>query len=145
MDLNFHITLTNPPAELDFGLQKGAGSKFEVVQVQRSTGEDLDFSFVADVKGSAGDGKAPDFKSPVVQGPLNGRFVYIDIGAMAGQTGAMQLRLKIPLYGITWPLIEQAALLNHTLTTSVPGTGKNGGPNCATVKPFEGWAVDNKR
>jgi hypothetical protein len=23
----------------------------------------------------------------------------------------------------------------------VPGTGKDGGPNCATVKPFAGWRL----
>jgi Family of unknown function (DUF5990) len=28
---------------------------------------------------------------------------------------------------------------NKILETKVPGTGRDGGPNCATVKPFEGW------
>jgi len=27
------------------------------------------------------------------------------------------------------------------LQTSVPGKGKDGTPNCATVKPFAGWMV----
>jgi hypothetical protein len=25
------------------------------------------------------------------------------------------------------------------LETRVPGTGRDGGPNCGTVKPFTGW------
>jgi hypothetical protein len=27
------------------------------------------------------------------------------------------------------------------LEARVPGTGKDGGPSCATVKPFEGWKL----
>ena len=27
--------------------------------------------------------------------------------------------------------------------TRVPGTGRDGGPNCATVKPFAGWKSKN--
>jgi len=48
--------------------------------------------------------------------------------------------MKIPLTGITWQTVSQ---LNETagLQTSVPGTGKKGGPNYATVKPFIGWSV----
>jgi len=78
-----------------------------------------------------------------VQGPTNGRFIYIGIGTLAGQLGSIwSRRLKIPLQGITWEMIEQ--LLddsNSILETRVPGTGKDGTPNCATVKPFDGWYV----
>lgn len=35
------IVLEQPPAGIDFGLQKGKGSSFEVVQKQRSKGGDL--------------------------------------------------------------------------------------------------------
>ena len=53
-------------------------------------------------------------------------------------------RLKVPL-GITWQdidkLMDDAKLV---LGTSLPGTGKDGGPNCATVKPFEGWHLVNR-
>ena len=30
---------------------------------------------------------------------------------------------------------------NLIIETHVPGTGKDGTPNCATVKPFAGWKV----
>jgi uncharacterized protein DUF5990 len=30
------------------------------------------------------------------------------------------------------------------LQTKVPGTGKDGGPNCATVKPFSGWHLSTR-
>jgi Family of unknown function (DUF5990) len=78
-----------------------------------------------------------------VQGPSGERFVYIDIGTCAGQTDTVwSRRLKIPLRGITLIMIGQ--LQNNTqmiLETRVPGTGKDGGPNCATVKPFAGWKL----
>jgi hypothetical protein len=49
-------------------------------------------------------------------------------------------RLKIPLKDISTETVK--LLLNDAsliLETKVPGTGKDGGPNCATVKPFSGW------
>lgn len=51
-------------------------------------------------------------------------------------------RLKVPLYVITWELInELSANPGSVLQASVPGKGKDGTPNCATVKPFAGWNV----
>jgi hypothetical protein len=76
-----------------------------------------------------------------VQGPANERFIYIDIGTYAGEPGATWgRRLKIPLKGISKEMISE--LLSGTgkmLETKVPGTGRDGGPNCGTVKPFGGW------
>jgi hypothetical protein len=49
-------------------------------------------------------------------------------------------RLKIPLRDISSDTIRQMlADPSLVLETKVPGTGKDGGPNCATVKPFSGW------
>ncbi len=33
------------------------------------------------------------------------------------------------------------------LQTKIPGTGKDGGPSCATIKPMDGWmeSLMNKR
>ncbi|HYJ85907.1 MAG TPA: DUF5990 family protein [Pyrinomonadaceae bacterium] len=68
-------------------------------------------------------------------------FVYIDIGTYAGQkeTGWSR-RLKVPLRGITWDMID-GAMAAGQLETRVPGTGKDGSPSCATVKPFPGWKL----
>jgi hypothetical protein len=84
----------------------------------------------------------PDFRGPVVQGPLGQRFVYIDIGTYAGQTDVpWSRRLKIPLIGITWDVIDRASATQMVLETRVPGTARDGGPTCATVKPFGGWKL----
>jgi hypothetical protein len=128
------ITLEKPPLNTVYSLQKGSGSNYEPVQVQKSQGGDLQFSFSIEIKGTPQTLATPDFRGPFVQGPVGGRFIYLDIGSYAGG-GGWSGRLKIPLTGITWEQVESG----KELTTTVPGTGKNGMPNCATVKPFAGW------
>lgn len=140
-ELTLRIVLEQPPAGVDFGLQKGRGSVYETVQTQRSKDEDLSFEFAVGVR--TGMASVPDYSGPFVQGPRGGRFVYIDIGTLAGQSDSQWTRrLKIPLTGITWDMIDRAAAKAHgALETRVPGMAKDGGPNCATVKPFDGWKV----
>ena len=140
MNLRLQIVLQTPPAGVDFGLQKGSGSNYQVVWLQRSTTGNLQFELVIDVKGDSNK-EAPDFKGHFVQGPKLGRFIYINIGQNAGQADSIwSRRLKIPLTGITWRMVSQADANSETLLqTLVPGTAKDGGPNCATVKPFNGW------
>lgn len=120
-------------------LQKGKGSNYEVIQKQRSGGDDLRFEFTARVALGV-NGAAPNLLGPFVQGPPGGRFVYIGIGAFVGQAGGWSRRLKVPLSGISSQMLNQIG--NHAkliLETHVPGTGKDGGPTCATVRPFAGW------
>jgi hypothetical protein len=139
MSLTFQIVLSNPTEGVEFGLQKGAGSLYETVQKQKAIKGDLQFDFKAEIK----KGKTGEYslQGPFVQGPPQGRFVYIDIGTYAGQAGSpWSRRLKIPLTGISQELLADVFNgQNKMLETKVPGTGRDGGPNCATVKPFEGW------
>ena len=138
-EITLRIFLETPPAGVDFGLQKGRGNDYETIQTQRSRGKDLVFEFSVRAKESK-DG-APNFLGSFVQGPTGERFVYIDIGTSAGQTGTCwSRRLKIPLRGITWPMIEEVLSDSKSLLeTRVPGTGRDGSPTCATPKPFSGW------
>ena len=141
-ELNLRIVLEKPPANVDFGLQKGRGSDYETIQKQRSRAKDLLFEFTVGVKDSRKDA-LPTLLGPFAQGPPAQRFIYIDIGAYAGQTDTVwSRRLKIPLSGITWEVVDQAlADPKSVLETRVPGTGKDGSPTCATVKPFAGWRL----
>jgi Family of unknown function (DUF5990) len=133
------IVVLGPPPGVDYGLQKGHGSKYETVQTERSNGDDLRFAFTIGVK--AGGKGAPDFGGPFVQGPRGGRFIYIDIGTYAGQTGTpWSRRLKIPLTGITRQAIDRV-VRGGVLETRVPGSGRDGSPTCATAKPFVGWTI----
>ncbi|WP_080054952.1 DUF5990 family protein [Spirosoma aerolatum] len=143
-ELQLRIVLVNPPAGIDFGLQQGSGHTYETIQTQRSTTQDLVFSFTVRVKGDAVTDPAPTLLGHFVQGPPSSRFVYLDIGTAAGQADSVwSRRLKIPLT-ITWPLIEQVSMHpKQLLETLVVGTNKDGTPTCGTVKPFAGWRVGN--
>lgn len=122
-----------------WGLQKGKGSDYETVQKQNATSGDLVFEFIAGVKLT--DDGITDFFGPYVHGKRGERFVYLDIGTYAGETNSIWgRRLKIPLSGVTKEIFDKPGDA-IVLQCKVPGTGKDGGPNCATVKPFKGWEL----
>lgn len=138
-EITLRIVLEKPPHGVDFGIQKGRGSIYETIQTQRSAGGDLAFEFNVVVKAaSAG---SVDFAGPIVQGPRGARFVYVDIGTVAGQRDTpWSRRLKVPLAGITSDLIRRGLSgTNGVLEARVPGTGRDGGPSCASVRDFDGW------
>ena len=142
-EVTLQIVLVKPTTGVDFGLQKGSGNNYETIQKQRSEAHDLIFKFSVKVKGEREKDLLPKFSGHFVQGPPNGKFIYIDIGTCAGQTNTgWSRRLKVPLSGINWKEIDQLiATPDLILETIVPGTGRDGGPNCATVKPFPGWRI----
>jgi hypothetical protein len=134
-ELTLRIVIEQPPAGVDFGLQKGRGNAYETVQTQRSQGKDLVFEFQSSIKDGVSDSMVA-LGGPFVQGPPRQRFVYIDIGTYAGQAdSSWSRRLKIPLDGIPAKVIGAGGVLQ----ARVPGTGRDGGPSCATVNDFEGW------
>lgn len=136
-EVRLRIVLVAPPAGVDFGVQQGKGKDYTTIQTQRSGGGDLTFEITVTAKDTRDDG-LPNFLGPLAQGPVAERFIYIDIGKCAGQSdSAWERRIKVPLGGITWEMIETKRVLEARL----PGTGKDGGPSCATVKPVDGWKV----
>lgn len=141
--LNLKIILQNPPAGIDYGLQKGSGKHYEAIQVQTSLAADLVFNFAINVKGDKEKDSLPNLVGDFVQGPKGGRFVYIDIGLLAGQVNTCwERRLKVPLSGISWDMIQKIKTDKKLLLeTRVAGKDKNGCPACATVKPFNGWKL----
>ena len=143
-ELTFRIILESPPPGVDFGLQKGRGNDFEVVQKQRSRKGDLSFEFDSRVK--EGKDGSPTLLGPFVQGSPQERFVYIGIGTFAGQIDSpWSRRLKVPFRDITWDVVNQAVRGNKILEAHVRGTGKDGSPTCATVKPFQGWKLSSSQ
>ena len=81
-----------------------------------------------------------------MQGPAGNKFIYINIGASAGQIKSpWNRRLKIPLTGISEDTRSKLlADINYFLETKVAGTSKDGSPSCATPKPFDGWKIVKK-
>jgi hypothetical protein len=130
------INLVTPPPGVAFGVQKGSGKRYETTQKKISVGGNLEFIFEVGVK--FGKDEQPDFHGPFVHGSVGQRFIYIDIGVAAGQMDSIWTRrLKVPLRNISWQMIDDTKA--GMLETTVPGTAKDGGPNCATVKDFTGW------
>jgi hypothetical protein len=134
-ELTLRIIIQQPPPGVDFALQKGSGKVYETVQKQRSEGNDLVFEFQPAIREGVSTIMAA-LGGPFVQGPPRQRFVYVDIGTYAGQADSCwSRRLKIPLDGIPPKFIGSGGVLE----ARVPGTGRDGGPSCATVKDFDGW------
>lgn len=143
-ELTLRVVLHKPPAGVDYAVQVGRGAVYETTGRRRSTGEDLSFEFAVRLGSSRP--AAPDFRGHVVQGPRGQRFVYIDIGTFAGQADSCwSRRLKVPLTGVTWTMVDTAlASAEMVLETLVPGSGRDGSPSCATVKPFDGWKLTRR-
>lgn len=142
-EITIQVILERPLPGVLYALQKGTGVQYESIQPQVASDQDLIFEGVIKLKGDGVKYDYPDFGGPLVQGIKTARFLYIDIGRTAKQMGSeWSRRLKIPLTGISWEMVRQLQTLpNPLLQTKVPGIGKDGGPNCATVKPFAGWHI----
>ena len=139
VELSLRIILEDPPPGVDFGLQKGGGNDFVTVQRQKSSTRNLEFNCQVVLKKNKH--LKLDFFGPFVHGPADGRFLYIDIGTYAGvKDSPWRRRLKIPLEGIPVKTLEEHFEAGSgMLEARVPGKGKDGTPNCGTVKDFKGW------
>lgn len=94
-------------------------------------GEPLIFDFPIRV------GPGPKFFGDQVrrEGPVR-RFVYIRIGQLAGDaSSAWSRRMKIDIHDIAQDLLERAAKSGGVVEMTIIGTGKDGTPACATVRP----------
>ena len=128
-EVTLRVIVERPPGGVDIGVQEGHGNDYKTVQTQKFTKQDLQFEFPIRVK--EGKNGQPNFLGSFAQGPANSRFIYLDIGTYAGQTNTQwSRRLKIPLTGITWPMIEQASDASVIMEARVACTGKDGGPSC---------------
>lgn len=64
------------------------------------------------------------------------RFVYICIGQSAGDHGSpWSRRMKIDIHDLPAALLDRAMAGEGTIEIVVDGTGKDGTPACATVRP----------
>lgn len=138
-DVLMRVVVDDPPAGVAFQLQRGRQD--DLVPAIRETKREIVFEFAVRI-GKRPTGE-PNFLGPFVQGPPSGRFVYINSGTLAGQTGSCWTRrAKVPLGGITWNLIERARASGVVLEAHVAGTGRDGGPSCASVPLCApGWRV----
>jgi hypothetical protein len=141
-EVPIRLVLIDPPAGVDFGIQRGRGARYETVLVQQRKRRDVSFDFSLAVADSRKDGQ-PNFMGTFAQGPPARRFVYIDVGTYAGQKDtSWARRMIVPLERITWELIQKAVRKpGYRLSARIPGRGTDGGPNCATVQLLGGWEI----
>ncbi len=136
--LSLRITVVDPPPNILWALQLG---RDELVKPTLNTKNRISFDFTAEV---VEDSSPAGFRlrGPAVQGRPGKRFVYLCIGAYAGQVGASAgWRAKIGLEGVNRKLVEAAkAKRSGVLEVQFAGTGPKGGPACATVPLLRaGW------
>ena len=144
VELPLRIILIAPPAGVVYGIQRGRGSAYEVAFAQEPARGDVTFDFA--IMAAQGKDGSPNFLGAYVQGPTGRRFVYVDVGRAAGQADTpWSRRMIIRLDDVTWPLIRKAAAPGRRLEARIQGTGSDGGPSCATVRPIAGWKVVGDR
>ncbi len=135
--LTVRITLLAPPAGVMFSLQEGDATSAHAVW---STGADLTFDIPVRIED--GPDGAPRWLGPHVRREGRRRFAYYCSGRHAGQPHTeWSRRGKVFLTDIPVDLVRRALAEGRALAASFPGTAKDGGPSCATVKPVGGWSL----
>jgi len=140
IDVPLRVVLVAPPAGVTYGIQRGRGSAYQVEFAQQPRRGDVTFEFAV----TAAEGKNGNrhFLGEYVQGPTGRRFIYVDVGQYAKQHDTeWARRMIIRLDDVTWPVIQKATKAGKRLEARIQGTGSDGGPSCATVKPIGGWKV----
>lgn len=128
-EIRMRIVIEQPVAGVLHSLQAKDGHSFDP---KRSTsGESLAFDVPIRVA------PGPKFFGDQVrrEGPER-RFIYIRVGQSAGDMlSPWSRRMKIDIHDIEQDLLDRAAASGSVIEISVNGTGKDGTPACATVRP----------
>lgn len=133
-DLEVRVAIQAPPPGVAWALQ--VGRDVLLPPVGRAGG--LEFGTTLRIVAKP-DGTL-DFRGSVVQGPRNGRFLYLNSGVRAGQVGSCwDRRAKVSLEGLR-PLLSGLDASSCAVRAVIEGTGKDGGPACASVPLKDpGW------
>lgn len=127
--INMRIVIERPVVGVLHSLQAKDESPLDPKSSRE--GEALPFDFQIRV------GPGPKFFGDQVrrEGPER-RFVYIRIGQLAGDASSpWSRRMKIDIHDIGADLLDRAAASGAVIKTIVDGTGKDGTPACATLRP----------
>ncbi len=133
----------------EFGLQDNSTTADWVIHAgQAHPNGDIRFECECRVRRHHRTG-SPSFLGPFVHGGAAQRFLYLSwrpVGWRPGQLDprcpAWLRRIKVHLKPITWEQIEESLKRGGVLEAVVPGTGRDGGPSCASVPLVGGgWTV----
>ena len=129
-EIRMRIIIEQPVPGVMHSLQSGDD---KVLDPKASkAGEPLGFDFPVRIA------PGPKFFGDQVrrEGPER-RFVYIRIGTMAGDClSPWSRRMKIDIHDVPQNLLDRA-MAGGVIELVVNGTGKDGTPACATVRPIE--------
>ena len=132
----------------EFGLQDNSTTVDWVIHAgQSQPNGDVHFECECRVRPHQRTG-LPNFLGPFVHGVASQRFLYLSwrpVGWRPSQPGppcpAWLRRMKVHLRSISWKQIEELTR-GGVLEAVVPGTGRDGGPSCASVPLVDGgWTV----
>lgn len=136
--IGIRIRMIAPPDGVHIAVQRG---RDELLPPVDTSNGDLTFEFDIDVDISSG---TPNFLGKFAQGPKDSRFIYVNSGCYGGQVhAAWNRRAKLPLMTVTTHQVEEVLASGRRLETEFPGTGRDGGPTCASVKGLV-WRVAEK-
>jgi hypothetical protein len=128
-EIDFRIVIEQPVIGVVHSLQ--ARDDAPLAPKSSCDGEPLVFDFPVRV------GPGPKFFGDQVrrEGPER-RFVYIRIGTMAGDPSSpWTRRMKIDIHDIEQAMLDRAAGSGGVIETTIVGTGADGTPACATIRP----------
>ena len=134
--LSLRIIVVDPPAGVAFALQR---DRAELIPATSDSPSRFTFEFTVEVADATK--LPPRLVGKFTQGPADARFVYINSGTYAGQHSPWSRRAKVPLGGIDAALIKAALERGRVLEASIRGTGRDGGPVCASVPLASGWTL----
>ena len=138
-ELPLRIYLLCRPQGVAFAVQRGRDGLLEPSAVSTDA---MVFDF--GVRVAEGKDGRPNFLGPFAQGTPADRFVYVNSGTYAGQTGTpWSRRAKLKLAGIGWEMVDDVlATPGAVLEARIEGRAGDGGPCCATVPLLDGgWRV----
>ncbi|HVF48178.1 MAG TPA: DUF5990 family protein [Pyrinomonadaceae bacterium] len=136
-DVPIRINVLRPPVGVTMQVQRG---RADLLPPTERPGQ-ITFDFMIKVDVSTG---VPNFLGEFAQGPKDSRFIYVNSGTYAGQHGTCwSRRAKISLMNVTREQVDDVlSNQKRILETSFTGTGRDGGPTCASVKGIEWKVVD---
>jgi len=139
------IVVRRPPAGVRFAMQRGPTATAELIPPARVDVDSLSFEIT--VRLGIPRGPKLRFLGPYVHVAPESRFLYINSGQLAGDPGSCwSRRAKVWLKAITADHIE-AVLQKQgaVLEAEIEGTGRDGGPVCASTNVLGEWRVSLDR
>jgi hypothetical protein len=138
-EISIRIKVLRPLKGIKMKVQRG---KDELLFPAKDTVDEQIFELDIDVDLASA---VPNFLGKYAQGPKNHRFIYVNSGIYAAQSGTVwNRRAKITLMNVTRAQIDEVlADPALVLETEFDGVGRDGGPTCASVKGLV-WKVTKK-